>query len=76
MWRLPSVNELSTLVDERRVAPAIQVAVFPDTRPDDWYWTSTPYANNAANRWCLNHNDGYTTRGRAATESSFVRCVR
>ena len=49
---------------------------FPDTRADDWYWSVTPYANNAANRWCLNHNDGYTTRGRAATELSYVRCVR
>ena len=75
-WRLPSVNELSTLVDETRVAPAIQIATFADTPADDWYWSATPYANNAENRWCLNYNDGYTTRGRAATEQSFVRCVR
>jgi hypothetical protein len=75
-WRLPSVNELSTLVDETRVSPAIHVATFPDTLPDDWYWSVTPYANNADNRWCLNFNDGYTTRGRARTEQSWVRCVR
>jgi hypothetical protein len=75
-WLLPSVNELSTLVDETRVAPAIQIATFPDTRRADWYWSATLYANNTANRWCLNYDDGYTTRGRAQKEQSWVRCVR
>jgi hypothetical protein len=75
-WRLPSVNELSTLVDERRVAPAIQTEFFPDTIPNGWYWSAIAYANNTSNRWCINYDDGYTTRGRAETESSWVRCVR
>ena len=42
-WRLPTCDELLTLVDRTRVSPAIDVAFFPACK-SDWYWSSTPYA--------------------------------
>jgi hypothetical protein len=39
-WRLPSVKELATLVDER-ARPTLDSAVFPNT-PMMSFWTGTP----------------------------------
>jgi hypothetical protein len=39
-WRLPSRNELQSLLDHNVVDPSINVALFPDTMPKE-YWTST-----------------------------------
>jgi hypothetical protein len=43
-WRLPTVNELFSLVDRSKRNPAIDSESFPDTKTDDWYWTSEPLA--------------------------------
>tara|TARA_R110001583_G_scaffold1028_1_gene8879 strand:- start:83 stop:604 length:522 start_codon:yes stop_codon:yes gene_type:complete len=40
-WRMPSINELSSIVDRRCFAPSITLSVFPDT-PSSAYWSSTP----------------------------------
>jgi len=73
-WRLPSVKELATLVDEDRVSPAIDVSAFPDTAPDVWYWSSTVAAPDPTERWALNYNDGFTDY-RSSSSTSYVRCV-
>jgi hypothetical protein len=77
-FRLPGVNELSTLVDETRVAPAIQQTYFPDTvwgSGDQYhYWSQNAWAGSSEGTgWGLNYNDGYTGHGR---ESLVVHCVR
>jgi len=81
-WRLPSIRELATLVDEARVAPAINTEMFPDTkygaRSNNWYW-ATPQRGSAA--WALNFDDGFTgtNTGSAAWNTfgpSWARCVR
>jgi hypothetical protein len=41
-WRLPSVVELLTLIDESRWDPAIDITQFPNTPYDAYYWTSSP----------------------------------
>jgi len=38
-WRLPSVAELSTLIESNCVNPAINLSVFPNTKVNH-YWTS------------------------------------
>ena len=40
-WRIPSKDELNTLVDIERLDPAINTDWFPNTV--GWYWTSSPY---------------------------------
>ncbi len=84
-WRLPSIRELATLVDEARVGPAIDPEVFPDTkfgsRSDNWYWASDPDALSSA-AWALNFDDGFTGTNKGASGSwnyftmGFARCVR
>ncbi|MFN2334086.1 MAG: DUF1566 domain-containing protein [Wenzhouxiangellaceae bacterium] len=39
-WRLPSVDELKTIIEGCRQAPAINTTIFPDT-PASGFWTRT-----------------------------------
>lgn len=40
-WRLPTVDELQTILDRSRHSPAADTERFPDTQSEP-YWTSTP----------------------------------
>ena len=51
-WRLPTREELLTIVDLTRYSPAID-PIFVNTKTDDWYWTSTPYAPVSGNAWIV-----------------------
>lgn len=42
-WRLPTREELLSLVDDTRHNPTIDIAFFPKCQ-SAWYWSSTPYA--------------------------------
>ena len=56
-WRLPTIQELLSIVDYERKEPAIDTALF-DCEPS-WYWTSTPAAASpAAHAWIVNFYDG------------------
>jgi len=74
-WRLPSIKELATLVDEDRVSPAIDVSAFPGVAPDVWFWSSTVSAPSPPEQWALNFNDGFSYF-RSTSSTSYVRCVR
>jgi len=84
-WRLPSIRELSTLVDEAEVAPSIDETMFPDTkygaRSNNWYWALDEDAGADA-AWALNFDDGFTGTNKGAEGSwnhftaGFARCVR
>src|SRR5262249_7906554 len=79
-WRVPSIKELSTLVDEvppiSKVSPAIDTATFPDTAATTPYWSSSLFGGlpaSAHDPWVLNFEDGFT--GYSST-AALVRCVR
>lgn len=84
-WRLPSVRELSTLVDEVLVAPSINRTMFPNTlygaRSNNWYWASHRQRGSTTASWALNFDDGFTgfNSGAAAWNTfgpSHAKCVR
>jgi hypothetical protein len=73
-WRLPSVNELSSLVDDnpniKKVSPAIDPCVFSDTSPNSAYMSSSMVGTTP---WTLNYEDGFDLENQV---SGYVRCVR
>ncbi|GLY06415.1 DUF1566 domain-containing protein [Actinoplanes sp. NBRC 101535] len=73
-WRLPTLQEVSTTVDDSRVAPAITTTAFPGTVKAGWYWTATRAAPDTGLRWALNYDDGYTNYRKIV--SGYARCVR
>ncbi|WP_437568366.1 DUF1566 domain-containing protein [Sorangium sp. So ce542] len=78
-WRLPTVFELQTLVDESRVNPAIDPTAFPET-PDDvflahWFWSSSSHALDPGSAWYVDFRDG-SVNGYEKDSAHRVRCVR
>jgi hypothetical protein len=85
-WRVPSLRELATLVDEAQVAPAINRTMFPNTKygskSNNWYWASHRAAGNATAAWAINFDDGFTGFNAGASGAwnyfteAWVKCVR
>jgi hypothetical protein len=79
-WRVPSIKELSTLVDENppiaKVSPAIDTSTFASTPATTPYWSSSLFNGQAATAhdpWVINFEDGFTEYNQTA---ALVRCVR
>ncbi len=83
-WRLPTVKELQTLVDESRSSPSIDPTAFPGA-PSTTFWTSSnPFKTTAAASatpsqvWIVSFIDGTGNRAPPTppTLTFDVRCVR
>ena len=66
-WRVPTLVELLTLIDEAAAAPMIDRAAFPDT-PGEPFWTSSTFANGAELAWYVG-----STRATGSTAGSSNR---
>lgn len=82
-WRVPSVNELETLVDEvphyeieggQLLAKAIDANAFPGTLSGPTYRTSS-VVPGGVNAWVVNFQDGSTTKAPLSEAGHPVRCV-
>jgi hypothetical protein len=74
-WRLPTRQELESLLDLSRHDPAIDTSKYPDTKSCA-YWTSTPVAGyEDAARWAVYFCDG-SVSGYGRRGSAFVLAVR
>ena len=73
-WRLPTVKELQTLVDEDGEGLAIDATAFPGT-PAVTYWSSSPVAAAPDHAWGVRFDGGVTVQAPAAQQNR-VRCVR
>lgn len=57
-WRLPTVNELSSLIDSGASAgPTIDTGWFPNTL-SSVYWTFSPYSSYSHSAWAVNFANG------------------
>lgn len=75
-WRLPTINELATLVDTSIAPPraAIDPVFFPNAPKDD-FWSSTLVAGTPSTIWVETFSIGGAGQTMASM-SYLVRCVR
>jgi hypothetical protein len=73
-WRLPSNNELRSLVDTGQANPSISITYFPST-PASRFWTSTPSAPFSDSAWVVDFASGESYYP-GVSISYNVRCVR
>jgi len=75
-WRLPSVLELASLVDESVASPGptIDSAAFPLT-PSQEFWSSSPALGTPSYGWVVLFDES-SALGDDATQMYYARCVR
>lgn len=74
-WVVPDFDPLHSLVDRTRCEPAIDVAMFPDTRYMA-YWSRTPVAWAPRGAWIVDFNGGYSYYSSRDNLSAFARACR
>jgi hypothetical protein len=81
-WRLPTVAELTTLVDYSQPSSTsvamIDPTAFPNT-PATFFWSATPAAGSPGNAWPVDFSAGlleWLGVGVVSSSSFMVRCVR
>ena len=57
-WRIPTMRELSGILDQSCRSPSINLTVFPDASTS-WFWTATPYAYDQSLKWGIFFDLGY-----------------
>jgi hypothetical protein len=73
-WRLPTREELETIIDHTADSPAISTEVF-ECR-SSLYWSGTSYAYDPGDAWAVGFNYGGLTTRPKGNYDPFVRCVR
>lgn len=73
-WRLPSKNELASILEESCVSPAINEKVFP-AAPATYFWSASPYAGVANGAWSVDFGFG-SVNASVKSGSLNVRLVR
>ncbi len=73
-WRLPSMSELQSLIDETQADPAIDAAAFPAT-PSEGFWAATPLAGTTTAAWFVSFLEGIAYNALLERPYRF-RCVR
>jgi hypothetical protein len=75
-WRLPTIGELQTIVDESRAGNVIDRTAFPNS-PPTWTWSGTAAAGSPTSAWLVDFTNGTAFwRLDNKTTTNRVRCVR
>jgi len=74
-WRLPTVNELLSIVEYQNLSPAISTTIFPKTL-DSTFWSGSPNASNSNDAWYVRFYDGYVRSNSDRSSNHSVRLVR
>ena len=73
-WRLPTQEELSSLVAKDRTNPTVDTLFIPNTA-SNFYWSASPSASNSAHAWYVKFVEGYKNVDSKQT-IYYVRLVR
>lgn len=74
-WRLPTIEELQSIVDYEKYIPALNTSIFPNTPSDNGYWSSSSRAENSDEGWHLHFDHGYFVTTKKFNKE-YVRLVR
>ncbi len=78
-WRLPNINELTSLVDDTTHNPAID-SIFEYTESKKYYSSSVSVCRGGRYAWNVNFYTGYQddgySNGNSKDINKYVRCVR
>ncbi len=73
-WQLPTVKELTSIVDYTTVNPSINGTAFPNTPYGTWYWTSSSFVINAGHAVHVRFDIGDNNYDPESV-SLYVRCI-
>jgi hypothetical protein len=73
-WRLPNIDELTSIVEKRCQTPSVNLQVFRNS-PPDWFWSGSPYAGGSGYAWHVNFDYG-SANGYFRYDFFSVRLVR
>lgn len=74
-WRVPTVTELTTIVNHSRINPSVNMAWFPNT-VSSGYWSSTAFAYHKQSVWIVRFSDGNSSSGGIKVNPFAARVVR
>ncbi len=72
-WRMPTLQELSSIVDYTKYNPAILDGF--SSGGSVYYWSSTPYIGDSDKVWGINFKTG-ATDANGKNYTRHIRCVR
>ncbi len=75
-WRLPTIQELASLVAPGAVNPALPTGHSFTNVQSSAYWSATTYASNTSAAWYVDFSGGYMDGTAKTTNSVYVWCVR
>jgi hypothetical protein len=73
-WRLPTIQELLTIIDYKRISPAL-LKEFSYVDDESFYWTQTSVADESDAFWGVNFKRGASSKA-SEYYDRYVRCVR
>ena len=73
-WRLPTIKELLSIIDYRRVEPAL-LKEFSYVEKESFYWSKTVVADESDAFWGVNFKRGASSKA-SEYYDRYVRCVR
>ncbi len=76
-WRLPSMQELLTIVDVSQYNPSLTEGIFSYISLNNHYWSSTAFSKTGYSNyvWFLHFGTG-STSVKHKSDDAYVRCVR
>ena len=73
-WRVPTIEELRSIIEQQCYRPAINTTHFPNT-PNSFVWSQSPYAGHSNYAWYVNFGNGSSDVDVRSVNSA-VRLVR